>query len=96
LFDIELNPLAFFQVSVSVALDGGVMDENVLATLTLDKAVAFAAVKPFDRADDSFRNCNCLLRVNKIGCSGTRFVSSERAKQKAHGYTHEPLSSLPT
>jgi hypothetical protein len=53
-FNAKLNSLAFFKIAVAVALDCGEMDENVLPILAFDKAVAFAAVKPFDRADDSF------------------------------------------
>jgi hypothetical protein len=48
--DFEFHRRAFLQVTVSVTLDGGVVDENVFATLALDESVAFCGVEPLDGA----------------------------------------------
>ena len=60
LFDIELDLLTFGQVAETIALDGGEMDENVLAAFALDEAEALVTVEPLDRTDYSFRHV-CLL-----------------------------------
>lgn len=64
-FDVEFDFLALFQIAEAIAHDRGIVDENVLPTLALNKAVAFTAVKPFDRTDDSFRHFSCLLWQEK-------------------------------
>ena len=38
LFDIELDLLSLLQVTISIALNGGEMDEDVLSTFALDEA----------------------------------------------------------
>ncbi len=48
--DFEFHRRAFLQVTVSVTLNSGVVDENVFATLALDEPVAFRGVKPLDGA----------------------------------------------
>jgi len=45
--DIELHSLTFLQATKTVAPDGREMHENVLASLTADKAEAFGVVKSF-------------------------------------------------
>ncbi len=44
--DIELDALAFLERTESVRLDGGVMDEYVVAILTADESEALGIVKP--------------------------------------------------
>ena len=43
---LELHALTFGQAAESVSLDGGVMDEDVLAALALDKTKTLGIVKP--------------------------------------------------
>jgi len=62
LFDSELDLLAFLQVAESaIALNSGIMDENVLSTFALDKAETFVTIEPFDGTSYTFRHCICLL-----------------------------------
>src|SRR6185437_14286862 len=48
--DLELDPLTLFEGAVTVRLDRREVDENVLATVDGDKAVALVRVEPFDGA----------------------------------------------
>src|SRR5437660_9542519 len=50
LHDVELDPLTLGQRPVALHRDRGVMDENVLATLTLDEAVALLVREPLHGA----------------------------------------------
>jgi hypothetical protein len=49
----EFNFLTFFKVFETVTLDGGEVDEDIRAAFASEKAVAFAAVKPFDCSDNA-------------------------------------------
>ena len=44
--DFEFNRLAFVQRLVAIRLDGGEMDENVLAGLALDEPKTLAGIEP--------------------------------------------------
>jgi len=46
LLDFELDLLSFIQRLVTVALNGGKMDEYILARLALNKAKTFRSVEP--------------------------------------------------
>jgi hypothetical protein len=86
LFNIELDLLAFHQVAVSIALNGGEMDEHVLPTFALDEAEAFVTVKPLDRTNYSFRHFLPPLAHLKV--LGILFVPSE-------GKTKQPTDLKP-
>ena len=45
-YDVELNLLTFLQAAKAVCLDGGEVNENVLATLAADETIALGIVKP--------------------------------------------------
>jgi hypothetical protein len=45
--DVELNALTFLERTEAVALDGGVMHEDVVAIFAADKSEALGIVKPF-------------------------------------------------
>src|SRR6266545_3145176 len=69
-FDSEFNLLSLFQVTETITLNGGEMNENVRSTFTFDKAVAFRTIEPFDRTIDTFSHCVCLLwQSKKFRCS---------------------------
>jgi hypothetical protein len=46
-FDFELNLCTFLQRPVTVHLDGGKVDEHIIAIGALDKSIALRGVKPF-------------------------------------------------
>ena len=48
--DCELHLVALVQRAVTIGLNGGIVDEDVLATLMRDKAIAFRRIEPLDRA----------------------------------------------
>src|SRR5690348_18091811 len=48
--DLELDPLSLLEGAVSIRLDRGEVDENVLATVDGDKAVSLVRVEPLDGA----------------------------------------------
>jgi hypothetical protein len=54
----ELNPLTLVERTVAVRLDGRVVDEDVLAAVYGDEAVALFVVEPLDRA---LRHVHSLL-----------------------------------
>ena len=46
--NLEFNGLTLVEGAVAVRLDGGEVDENVLASLALDETKALAGVEPLD------------------------------------------------
>jgi hypothetical protein len=50
----ELHLVAFFQVSKTLALDGRIVDEHIVAAFALNEAIALSTAKPLDRAPGSF------------------------------------------
>ena len=48
--DVELDPLAFVEVAIPLALDRRVVDKDVGATLTTNESVTLLAVEPLHRA----------------------------------------------
>jgi hypothetical protein len=47
--NVELYALAFFQIAISIANDGVVMDKYIFAFCALNESVAFATIEPLDR-----------------------------------------------
>ena len=47
---VELDLLAFLKRTEAVCLDGGVMDEDVLAVFTAQKSKSLGVIKPLDCA----------------------------------------------
>ena len=83
LFNIELDLLSFSQVTETIALNGGEMDENVLSTFAFDKTETLVTIEPLDGTTYSFRHCICLLWQFKIFLG---FVCSIGGQNKtAHG-----------
>ena len=64
LFDSELNLLAFLQVLETLALNGREVDEDILAAIACEKAVALRSIEPLDCTIDTFRHF-CLLMARK-------------------------------
>ena len=48
--NIKLDNLALFQGLVAIELDRAIVHEDVVASLTSQKTIAFCVVKPFDLA----------------------------------------------
>jgi hypothetical protein len=46
--EIEFHLFASVQTPISVLLDNGVMDKDILAIVLRDEAISFGVVKPFD------------------------------------------------
>ena len=59
--DLELYCLTFLERPESVALNGGVVDEDITASIALDEPVAFGVVEPLDLACDTHRSISYLL-----------------------------------
>ena len=60
-FHAEFDTLAFFQLPEAIGLDRGMVDEDVAALVTGDKAVTFTAVEPLNSADNTFAHSRMLL-----------------------------------
>jgi hypothetical protein len=65
LFDIELNRLPLLEAAEAVRLDGGVMDEYVLAILAADKTETLDVVEPLNCT--LFHFCVALFFVELCG-----------------------------
>jgi hypothetical protein len=63
LFNIELNLLAFLQVTISIALNCGEMDEDVLSTFTLDEAETLITIEPLDSTNNTLRHFASLGQI---------------------------------
>jgi len=57
----EFDLLSLFQIPETIRLDGGIVDEDVWAAFTGDKAIALGGVEPFDCAGDAFVHFDLLL-----------------------------------
>ena len=82
--DVELDALAFLKAAEALCLDGGVMDEYVLAVFTAQKAEALCVVKPLNGAlfhdEISFfrvtyreRNVEVIASVERLLGTGKNF-----------------------
>jgi hypothetical protein len=56
--DLKLDLLAFLEAAEAVALDSGVMNENVLTALTADESKTLGVVEPLN---DSLFHCLIFL-----------------------------------
>lgn len=63
LLDSEFDLLAFGQGLVARHLNGGEVDEDIRAAITLDEAEALARIEPLHGADDAFAHC-CIYSLN--------------------------------
>src|SRR6202034_367032 len=88
--DLELNPLALFEAAVPVRLDRGEMDEEVLATVDGDKAVALVRVEPLDGAlSHSKQLPNCCSGFEPRPCNrGTRRSRPNETCQRTLSRSH--------
>ena len=66
---VELDLLAFLKRTEAVCLDGGVMDEDVLAVFTAQKSKSLGVIKPLD--------CACFHCVMFLCCK----LPSERNEE---------------
>jgi hypothetical protein len=61
LFNREFHRLPFFQTTVSVHLDGGKVDENILTVITANKTIAFGGIKPLYGPNKTFSHIDLHL-----------------------------------
>jgi hypothetical protein len=64
-FNREFHFLTFSQIAEALGLNGGIMDEDILAIFTSEKTITLGGIEPFDRADDTFRHVLFLFASNK-------------------------------
>jgi hypothetical protein len=63
LLDVELDGLALFQISEALALDGRVVDKDVVTSLARYEAIAFSAIEPLDGSSFSFRHVTPFVNI---------------------------------
>lgn len=68
LFHFEFHLLPFVQRFIAVRLDGGEMNENVFARLSLNESVPFGGIKPF----------HCTLFFAQLRYSSAYGIASSR------------------
>jgi hypothetical protein len=66
-FNNEFNLLAFGQVTETVTLNGGEMDEHVRSAFALDKAEALVTIEPLYCTTYTIRHFLPPLAIEKIG-----------------------------
>lgn len=60
LFHLKFDKLAFVERFVSIHLDGGEVNEDVLSRLALDETVPLRSVEPLDHTLFSSQSCDSL------------------------------------
>src|SRR3989304_8546091 len=85
LFNSEFDLLAFLQVTETVTLNGGEMDENVRSTFALDKAEALVTVEPLYCTSYSVRHFCLLWQFENF--LGKSVCSIGGQNKTAHGQT---------
>jgi hypothetical protein len=105
LLDLELDKLAFVQRLVAIHLDGGEVNEDVLARLALNKPKPLRSIKPLDHTLFSSQRIYSLndLPIQALatlaGCrpvpvgSGPEIPSGYKAPSAA-GFWHKSLSPV--
>lgn len=97
--DRELNALTLFKGSVSISLDGGEVNKQVLAIITDDETEALGGVEPLDGTALSVA-AHLVGKVRRKGSAGGRAHSGQHgvvtghaghggdtgAKKRKHGY----------
>jgi hypothetical protein len=85
--DFEFNRLAFVQRFVTLRLNRGEVDENVLAVLALDESKSLAGVKPL--------YCSLFSQVVSlfIELFGASPTASSQKQKRAASVDLQPLSS---
>jgi hypothetical protein len=58
LLDFKLDKLAFVQRFVSIHLDRGEVNEDVLSRLALDETIPFGSIEPLDHTLFSSQSCD--------------------------------------
>src|ERR1019366_1950796 len=87
-YDVELT---FLQAAKPVCLDGGEVNENVLAILAADKTIALGIVKPLYCS--CFHDVAVFLVVVEV-CAGTRIVQAGHALERGTA-EHAQRSNAP-
>src|SRR5690242_20961858 len=99
--DLELDALSLFEGAVTIRLDRGEMDENVLATVDGDEAVSLVRVKPLDGALSHSKQLPKLARASSSALATAEPVDhdppgiAERANAKTIPVGQRPELTLP-
>ncbi len=80
LLDSKFNLLSFLQVTETITLNGGEMDEDVRSTFAFNEAEAFITIEPLYGTSYTIRHCLPPLAIQKIRCS---VLFHRRAKQNS-------------
>src|SRR5690348_18446033 len=75
--DLELDALSLFEGAVTIRLDRGEMDENVLATVDGDEAVSLVRVKPLDGALSHSKQLPKLARASSSALANAEPVDHD-------------------
>src|SRR2546427_10040856 len=89
LADLEFNRLAFVQRLVPLRLDGGKVDENVLAGLALDEPESLAGVEPLHCS--LFFHCFSFSMFKLFGAARTPPAVKQKGPQV---WTCSPLKRI--
>jgi hypothetical protein len=98
--EFKLYRFAFVQGSVSIFLDCGKMDENVLSGRTLDKTVTLGAIKPLycsllSHKLTPFASMSEILPCRKSGREKRLLLCREFAQQKKVHWDASALAAAP-
>src|SRR5258706_10149987 len=84
--DFEFDRLAFLERAEAVALNGGVVHEDVAASVALDEPVTFGVVEPLDLACDTHRSLPACCDARE-----RRFTEKREPKKKSRMLRPFPL-----
>jgi hypothetical protein len=74
ILDVKLDAVAFAEAAEAIALDGGMVDKDIFATLDGQEAKALLIAKPLDSADSTLlTHCWKLLRC----CNGFQILQTK-------------------
>jgi hypothetical protein len=77
-FDGEFYTLALIQFTVPLGLDGAVVDENIFALISADKAIALVGIEPFHGSNNTFIHLSQtpFLQTFSLGFSAQANITS--------------------
>ena len=91
-YNVELNLLTFLQTAEAVGLNGGEVNENVLAVLAADETIALGVVKPLYCS--CFHGVACVPLVLKYALNFRRKLQAGHAVERGTAYNRKDQTHL--
>ncbi len=89
---VKMNLLAFLQAAEAVGLNGGEVNENVLAVLAADESIALGVIEPLYCS--CFHGVACVPLVLKYALNFRREVKAGHAVERGTAYNRKDQTHL--